>query len=48
MNTCTSCKIELVEGSNWSAKGGHKFCRACFKKKYNKKNKYKELWLSQD
>ena len=40
MNTCTSCKVELVEGTNWSAKGRHKFCRACFKMKYNKKRMF--------
>ena len=40
MNTCTSCKVELVEGINWSAKGRHKFCRACFKTKYNKKRMF--------
>ena len=40
MSTCTSCKVELVEGTNWSVKGRHKFCRACFKSKYNKKRMF--------
>ena len=40
MNTCTSCKVKLVEGINWSVKGKHKFCRTCFKMKYNKKRMF--------
>ena len=40
MNECTGCKVELSEGVNWSAKGGHKFCRTCFKDKYNKRRMY--------
>ncbi len=40
MNTCTGCSTELVDGFNWSAKGRHKFCRTCFKQKYNKKRMF--------
>ncbi len=40
MNRCSSCNVELVEGVNWSAKGGHKHCRSCFREKYNKKRMY--------
>ena len=40
MNECTGCKVELEEGTNWSAKGGHLFCRTCFNEKYNKKRMY--------
>ncbi len=40
MSNCTSCNVELEEGVNWSAKGGHKFCRTCFNKKYNRRRMY--------
>lgn len=40
MSNCTGCNVELEEGVNWSAKGGHKFCRTCFNEKYNKRRMY--------
>ncbi len=40
MDNCTGCNVELEEGVNWSAKGGHKFCRTCFNEKYNKRRMF--------
>ena len=40
MSTCSSCSVELVEGINWSLKSGHKFCRSCFREKYNKRRMF--------
>ena len=40
MNKCTGCSVDLVDGKNWSPKGGHYFCRTCFKEKYNKKRMF--------
>lgn len=40
MNKCTECSTELEEGVNWSAKGGHLFCRTCFNERYNKRRMY--------